>query len=884
MKKLSFILLLLGLCSAPACGWAATNWTKIAVMPFQNSSAIKALEPWRGQFAEGLEHWLGTAEPFKFEVAGSKEVRTALTKRGWKIRQEVTPDLAGKVAQDLGCSIVVLGGFSRAEGLWKMKIRILRPGSDEAGQTLEIADRSTHQLLLHLAEKTCATLEATPCPAAVALTRAYPMSDRTLDALARLKEPKTKAANASYMKAARKILASEPTCFSARAGLARGLVWAEKLEEAAAESRKLVQQAPGLCVGHVWLAMSLQGSEQEKKREEELLAALKVHPGCPPALRVLFQEWGRQERWADLRKVCEQAHQALPAEKATSAFLAATMANLGDRKGARALLSELDVTKEEDAAVHIATLVASATRSNAEPGLAAREVLWLQRHRASDSMARNALPEIDASLQWVLPEHPHAPAPPRAYTPQELRAELKKRLTPEERALAASPIAVTKNIQATARQLTQGLTNAQLKLTVLFGYVAEQHRNAKAASDQSNTTNAPQQACHYYASQLVALARAVGIPAWLVHVDIVSEQISDSHDRAAVMVAGRLAPSDPTWEYLYLPWDPEEGQFRILDDLQAIAHHLCQSSSLASMKAGLKLDPDDLRTRIICVTRMADLGEVKEAEELFNRLPPESTNRWDYYLARGVIEARKEDYVAARRSLEQADKLGPNNANVKLYLGAVYGSLKDHRKSTEYMQKAMELKAALRPAGNRQDTGTRDTELTSRTAPGAVSLDTLRSWAKAGDAGALMVLVNRLFKLGEKERDEALSLLRQAAEEGNPVVQENYARNLLGLRGPIAAEEAFDFFRRAARQGEADAQYQLGKLLYEGKVIQKDEVEACEWMHLAAGQGGKEARSLLEEMRLFLDRAVFEEGMKRAQNFKPVAPATEKKVGTKNAT
>ncbi len=85
-----------------------------------------------------------------------------------------------------------------------------------------------------------------------------------------------------------------------------------------------------------------------------------------------------------------------------------------------------------------------------------------------------------------------------------------------------------------------------------------------------------------------------------------------------------------------------------------IAHHLCHTSALASLKAGLKLDPNDLWNRIMCLTKTAEVGDVREAMELFKRLPPASTNRTDHYLARGTIEAEKGDYVAARAGLRPA--------------------------------------------------------------------------------------------------------------------------------------------------------------------------------------------------------------------------------------
>jgi TPR repeat protein len=862
MKKLAFILLLLGLHGSPAAGSATTNWTTVAVMPFHNTRGDKALDLWREEFAAQVSYWLGTAQPFKFEVVADQKVRSALASHGWKGKKQVALELAEKAARELHCSTVILGEFSRADGVWRAKIHIVRLGSAASEQTLQAQDRSVHALQIRLWQQTCAALEVTPYPAAVATALAYPLSDSTMEKLARLKEPKTRDAARGYVKAVRTILASEPNCLHARTGLARGLIWLRKPDEAAAEGRRIVQQAPDLCSGHLVLAMSLEGAEHDKEREQEFLAALKAHPGCPSAIRLLFDEWAGKERWADLRKVCEEAHGLLPAEKSTTASLAATLANLGEREASSALLSELDATRDDDPRLHAAILLASITGTNPDLQRGAREMLWFQRHQTNDT-ARHILSQVDQSFYLVLTEMTNAPAPPPTCTPQQLQAELNRRLTPAERRLAVSPIAVTKEIRATANQLTRGLTNAQVKLAVVFAYVAEQRQNDALAAEQSHT-NAPERVCHSYASHFVALAHAVGIPAWLVHVDLITDELSGSHDRAAVMLAGRFVQCDPTWGYLCMSWDPEAGQSRVLNDLQAIAHHLCQSSLVPSLKAGLKLDPDDAWTRDVCALHLAQMHQVREAEEVLKGLPPESTNRWDYHLARGLIEAEREDYEAARRTLHEADKLGPNNPTVKQALGLVYGSLKEHRKSQEYLEKAMELRAALYLPRDRHDSDTPDAT--------TVSLDTLRARARAGDKTARVVLVNRLFKLGNSECGEALGLLREVAEAGDAIFQQNYGRNLLLLRGPEAAAEAATYLRKAAEQGYADAQYQLGLLLYEGKLVRKDDVEASQWVHLAAAQGNNNARILLREMQLFVDNAAFEEGRKRAQSFKPAPP------------
>ncbi len=50
-------------------------------------------------------------------------------------------------------------------------------------------------------------------------------------------------------------------------------------------------------------------------------------------------------------------------------------------------------------------------------------------------------------------------------------------------------------------------------------------------------------------------------------------------------------------------------------------------------------------------------------------------------------------------------------------------------------------------------------------------------------------------------------------------------------------KEALQRFRKAADQGDAQAQYKLGLMYYNGEGIEKDPKEAVEWFRKAANQG-----------------------------------------------
>ncbi len=79
----------------------------------------------------------------------------------------------------------------------------------------------------------------------------------------------------------------------------------------------------------------------------------------------------------------------------------------------------------------------------------------------------------------------------------------------------------------------------------------------------------------------------------------------------------------------------------------------------------------------------------------------------------------------------------------------------------------------------------------------------------------------------------AMALLRKAADIGHAGAQ-----TLLGYILDISDEneEALKYYRLAANQGHAEAQYGLGTLYSVGEGVKKDPAEALKWFHRAAEQ------------------------------------------------
>ena len=59
---------------------------------------------------------------------------------------------------------------------------------------------------------------------------------------------------------------------------------------------------------------------------------------------------------------------------------------------------------------------------------------------------------------------------------------------------------------------------------------------------------------------------------------------------------------------------------------------------------------------------------------------------------------------------------------------------------------------------------------------------------------------------------------------------------------PQDDKEAFKWYRLAAKQGQVEAQYNLGAMYFKGQGVPQDYKEALKWYRLAAAQGYAKAQ------------------------------------------
>ncbi len=90
----------------------------------------------------------------------------------------------------------------------------------------------------------------------------------------------------------------------------------------------------------------------------------------------------------------------------------------------------------------------------------------------------------------------------------------------------------------------------------------------------------------------------------------------------------------------------------------------------------------------------------------------------------------------------------------------------------------------------------------------------------------------------------------RAAEQGYADAQFNLGLMYANGEGvPQDMEQAVELFKKAAEQGHVDAQNNLGAMYFTGEGVTRDEKKAIEWFEKAAAQGNEDAQINLDAIK-----------------------------------
>jgi tetratricopeptide (TPR) repeat protein len=129
-----------------------------------------------------------------------------------------------------------------------------------------------------------------------------------------------------------------------------------------------------------------------------------------------------------------------------------------------------------------------------------------------------------------------------------------------------------------------------------------------------------------------------------------------------------------------------------LVSLYAHESHYAAARALAEDIARLK--PDDLEAQRIYLRTLVITGDNDAAAPLGRKLLAMAPRDADLLNLNGFLERKAGDYAAARKHLEAAVAVNPNDENPRVNLGLVLAALQDAAGAREQLEKAVELGAA----------------------------------------------------------------------------------------------------------------------------------------------------------------------------------------------
>jgi len=124
---------------------------------------------------------------------------------------------------------------------------------------------------------------------------------------------------------------------------------------------------------------------------------------------------------------------------------------------------------------------------------------------------------------------------------------------------------------------------------------------------------------------------------------------------------------------------------------------------------------------------------------------------------------------------------------------------------------------------------------------------------KAADQGGAVAQfrLGLCYKNGEgvaKDMAEAVKWLRKAANQGHAPAQTSLETMRATTAVPAADVKAFEEFRAQVNQGIPHARYKFTSGHYRGLGVEKDDIEALQWLRKAADQGNDSALELLVDI------------------------------------
>lgn len=284
-------------------------------------------------------------------------------------------------------------------------------------------------------------------------------------------------------------------------------------------------------------------------------------------------------------------------------------------------------------------------------------------------------------------------AAPEYYTPDALELALKRRLNSNDLNSVVNPLGSTKDMKQMAEDLTEGATNDRERARFLFDAIMQYGDNDPLLPGYSLTAQeaftlwkkGERLHCQQTSYLFVALARVVGLKAYVVSVKVTVDGLRVLHECAAVYFGNTGLLVDPMYRWFGVP----HKCFTVLDDVQAIGVYLCALPDITQKRVASKLAPSIALVQYNLCSSLMESNRWAEAAELLPTIARLDSGGAISDSAQALYALHCGEIENALKLLREATGIDANNATLYIQLGDVYSVKGDLSEARNAFKKSL---------------------------------------------------------------------------------------------------------------------------------------------------------------------------------------------------
>ncbi len=538
-----------------------------------------------------------------------------------------------------------------------------------------------------------AVFNASVPPSAEAARKHICSTDQEIEAVVESRTRFRRSSSYSDLeKSARRVLSGKTNCLHSLIALALARAGQGKMEQADELLAQIIEQSPNCAIAYqIQGTMALHRGDY-LTAETLLLKAQLLDPHDVGTLGRLSELFALQRDFDASLFFLGEAR-ALDSFRANIAVKeAAVYAGKGERAQAMVKLREAEhLVNENDSGDQQMLFAAHDLLGNTSEAL--QHFKRFMALASKEGLATELIAPIQRRAEQIeaglTPTYILAPKRLERYSREELRRALRERLTGTEVDAVEDPLATTLEMKQWAEEATRAGTNAIERAKLLF-----QALSACASGGQVSTLSArlaferkhEVMRCQEQARLFVALARAIGLDAYVVNVERDAFDRQVAHQCAGVIHEGTGLLVDPS----YFWCGASHKKFEYLDDLRATASFLSQFPDLQRKQIAAKLDPTDPWVQSSYLFDLMSGNRWEDARLVREKVKSLRPDSWMVVLTDGLFAWRAGDSAEAVRLLNRAGEINPDESEIDLQLAQMFVKMKRFEAARErYLQALM---------------------------------------------------------------------------------------------------------------------------------------------------------------------------------------------------